>query len=66
LLDNHKSQLPKLVVISACKSEKIGDIFIDAGVPAVISVNYFDSVDDEIALEFAKNLYSFLYDGESI
>jgi hypothetical protein len=44
-------------------SEKIGDIFIEAKVPAVISVNYFDSVSDDIAVEFAKHLYSCLYEG---
>jgi hypothetical protein len=58
-----RRQLPNLVVVSACMSEKIGDIFIEAKVPAVISVNYYDEVADDIALEFAKHLYSCLYDG---
>jgi hypothetical protein len=34
-------------------SEKIGDIFLEAKVPAVISVNYYDIVIDDIALKFS-------------
>lgn len=34
-----KPPLPKLVVLNACESELIGEVFASAGVPHVIAVN---------------------------
>lgn len=44
----------KLVFVSACHSQKIGEIFFNAGIPVVISVNSLTPILDEVCQKYAK------------
>ena len=50
----------KLVFISACHSELIGDIFLKANFPVVVAVNSQTQILDDVCQLFAKNFYRHL------
>jgi hypothetical protein len=56
----------KLAFVSACQSEQIGDLFLKAGIPIVISVNADQEIMDRVCNLFSLQLYRFLLDGYSI
>ncbi|TNV87843.1 hypothetical protein FGO68_gene1372 [Halteria grandinella] len=55
----------KLVFVSACHSEIIGQQFKRAGVPIVIAVNQHTQVADDVAREFSQQFYQMLLQGKS-
>ncbi len=57
---------PRLVFVSACYSQKVGEAIKQAGVPNVIAVNSDTQVADEAATRFAKVLYHYLTLGRSV
>ena len=54
----------KLVILSSCHSEGMGEEFRRAGVPFVIVVGSDVKLRDDVALEFCQHLYDFLFDGK--
>ena len=56
----------KLVVVSACYSKPIAEVFIDAGVPAVICIQSETKVLDESAQVFSKTFYNSILEGISV
>ena len=59
---NHKV---KLAFVSACHSEKIGEIFLNAGVPIVIAVNSTQRILDKVCKNFCRTFYDSLLMGHS-
>ena len=55
-----------MAFVSACQSEQIGQIFLDAGIPAVIAVNSETQIMDEVCKSFSKMFYKHLLNGGSI
>ena len=77
LHQNERSQFPiKLAFVSACQSEEIGQIFLNAGIPIVISVKTdleqmnidqnFGSILDSCCQLFSQNFYRNLLQGFTI
>ena len=60
-MDKAENKL-EFVMISACHSEQIGEVFLNEGVPHVICVDKTMPVPDEIALEFNKIFYRKVFD----
>ena len=56
----------KLVVISACFSSEIGQIFKEANIPFVISYDVSERLNDKMSQQFATHLYSYLLSGETV
>ncbi len=54
-------RLPDLVFVSACHSEHVGKIFLEAGVPHVICVRLMSTIIDEVAVRFAETFYRMLF-----
>ena len=48
----------QLVMVSACHSQTIGEVFLEAGVPAVVAINSSFKVYDDAARAFAATLYA--------
>jgi len=63
ILSNIQKFEIQMVFIAACHSKRIGQIFLDAGVPIVISVNQHSMIADDICIEFSKHFYQLLLDG---
>jgi len=57
---------PRLVFVSACYSQKFGEIIHKSGVPNVVAVNGKTEISDEQATNFSKNFYSLLLRGASV
>lgn len=55
----------KLVVISACYSSQLGKVFIEAGIPVVISINASDQVYEKAAEKFNKIFLDNLIRGQT-
>jgi hypothetical protein len=55
----------KLVFVSACHSEIIGNIFLQARVPIVVCVNSESMILSEVCGLFARNFYNYLFNGMS-
>jgi hypothetical protein len=53
----------KLVFVSACYSEPIGQLFKKANVPIVIAVNSVTPIADDYARNFTQNFYDILVKG---
>jgi len=56
----------KLVFVSACFSEDIGEVFVQAGVPHVVAVRREAKVADLVAHEFSIEFHKHLFLGESV
>jgi predicted ATPase len=56
----------ELAVISACHSEKIGALLVEAGVPHVIAVTRDVPVTDQAAIVFVGQFFRSLFHGESV
>lgn len=57
-------RLPRLVVLSACVSKGVGEVFSRAGVQHVVATT--DRVPDAVALEFELEFYSTLVRADSV
>jgi len=57
---------PRVVFISACHSQRFGEIIKEAGIPNVIAVNGNTQVADEAAIGFASSFYYFLLKGKTV
>ena len=55
-----------LVFVAACKSDKIGDMFISLGVEHVICSKKDSSLVDSTTVKFTRELYSQIFSGESV
>ena len=53
LLKNYLNDLPDLVFVNSCHSEKIGQAFFDIGVKSVIMIDSEDMISDEAAQMFS-------------
>jgi hypothetical protein len=56
----------KVAFVSACQSEQIGEIFLKAGIPVVISVNADQEIMDRVCNLFSLQFYRYLLDGHTI
>ena len=56
----------KIAIVSACFSEAIGDVFLDAGIECVISIHDQCKILDDAAVTFACSFYKKIFDGKSI
>jgi len=54
---------PELAFISACHSEHVGKIFLEAGISHVICVKLLSTIIDEVAIKFAETFYKLLFSG---
>lgn len=74
---NQQNHQIKLAFVSACQSEEIGEIFLKAGIPIVISVNTdleimnnvdrdFGTIMDRVCKLFSKHFYRNLLQGLTI
>eukprot|EP01022_Parablepharisma_sp_SALTPOND_P004594 TRINITY_DN120601_c1_g1_i1.p1 TRINITY_DN120601_c1_g1~~TRINITY_DN120601_c1_g1_i1.p1 ORF type:complete len:1935 (+),score=215.27 TRINITY_DN120601_c1_g1_i1:789-5807(+) len=61
-----KEVRPRLVFVSACYSQEVGEAIKEAGIPNVIAVNCETQVADEAAIRFSKVLYHYLTLGKSV
>lgn len=55
----------KFVVIASCHSERLGDIFFQAGVEHVICVNKLKEIKDKAAIKFSRTFYSSVFGSEN-
>ena len=55
----------KLVFVSACHSEMIGQLFKRVGVPIVVAVNSHTAILDDVCRLFAKHFYQHLITGNT-
>ena len=55
----------KLVFVSACHSQQIGQAFVNANVPLVIAVNSLSLVADSVCVYFSNVFYKNLFSGET-
>ena len=55
----------KLVFVSACHSQQIGQAFVNANVPLVIAVNSLSLVADSVCVYFSNFFYKNLFSGET-
>ena len=62
---DYESQI-SLVFVSACFSEPVAEVFIEAGVPVVVCVHSATKVLDEVAQKFAESFYEGLLAGNDI
>ena len=63
LLGEESNNSVKLVFVSACHSEMIGNIFLNAKIPVVIAVNSHTMILDEVCKLFSRNFYFHLQKG---
>ncbi|CAM9141129.1 unnamed protein product [Chrysoparadoxa australica] len=62
----HRTRLPEIVFLSACHSESVADVFVEAGVRHVIAIRGTEKVLDRKALEFTDTFYSHLLMGKTV
>ena len=55
-----------IVIVSACHSQAIGHVFLDAGVKYVITIHDQCKIHDEAAIEFSVIFYRNLFKGKTI
>ena len=55
-----------LVFVAACKSDRIGDMFLSLGVEHVICSQKDATLVDETTVEFTHKLYSAILRGEPV
>lgn len=60
---NKKTNSTEAVLVSACHSQSIGEVFLNAGIPIVIAVNSPFKILDEAARAFSKAFHSSLVQG---
>ena len=60
-----KNQI-KIAFVSACQSEHISEIFLNSGIPIVISVNSQKLIMDRVCKLFSRHFYRNLLDGQTI
>lgn len=65
LLGNDKSHTVKVVFVSACHSEIIGQLFKRVGIPVVVAVNSQTAILDDVCKLFARHFYQHLITGNS-
>lgn len=56
----------KIAFISSCHSEKVGEIFYQAGIPVVICVNQDTAVLDKVCILFMRHFYMQLMAGRTV
>lgn len=56
----------KLAFINACHSQRMGEIFIEVGVPIAVCVQSNETIDDDACKLFSKEFYKKLVDGDTI
>ena len=66
LLDSQSNLQLDLVILQACHSENVGEVFRQKGAKHVICINQDRSVLDEAAITFSENLYKNLFRGQTI
>ena len=65
ILETHNNY-DGIVIISACYSQAIGQVFLDAGIKYVITIHDQCKIRDEAAIEFSVIFYRNLFKGKSI
>ena len=65
LLDDFSHQID-LVVVAACNSKNVGQVFLDSGVKHVVCVESGKFVLDKAAIEFTRNFYQRILSGSTI
>lgn len=65
LIGNDGSNV-KIAFISSCFSEQIGEIFYQAGIPVVISVNQDSMILNEVCILFMRHFYMQLMAGRTV
>ena len=53
------------MIVSACHSQKMGELMIESGIPVVIAINAPFKIQDEAARTFGKAFHSALVQGSS-
>eukprot|EP00301_Raphidiophrys_heterophryoidea_P026692 c9275_g1_i1.p1 GENE.c9275_g1_i1~~c9275_g1_i1.p1 ORF type:complete len:1281 (-),score=214.78 c9275_g1_i1:630-4415(-) len=66
LLEGTEHENLKCVVVSACHSQKVGQVFLDAGVPNVVCVEEDKKIEDSRAIKFESHFYTSLFRGHSV
>ncbi|KAL4445633.1 hypothetical protein ABPG74_006184 [Tetrahymena malaccensis] len=67
ILTHLEDKKPKLVFVNACNSAIVSDVFREAGIPFVVSVDQNHSILDEVAQKFSKHFYRYIIQqGKSI
>ena len=56
----------QLAFLSACHSEDIGRILVQAGIKRVVAVNKISAISDDLCIRFAAEFYSNLFRGLSV
>lgn len=56
----------QIAFISSCYSEKIGEIFYQAGIPVVISVNQDSMIQNDVCILFMRHFYMQLMAGRTV
>ena len=57
LLGDSRDKGIKLAFVSACHSERIGEILHECGIPVVVAVNSDSTIDDNVCLLFSRTFY---------
>lgn len=65
LLGNGEEHSVQVVFVSACHSQKLGELFKRVGVPVVIAINQLTPVLDDVCRLFATMFYSHMITGSS-
>jgi hypothetical protein len=65
LLGKYNEHGVKVVFVSACHSELIGQIFKKVGIPVVIAVNCLTPILDDVCRKFSRHFYEHLVQGSS-
>lgn len=65
LLGKNDEHGVKVVFVSACHSEMIGQIFKRVGVPVVIAVNQLTPILDDVCRKFSRHFYEHLVQGNT-
>jgi len=55
----------QFVYVASCHSEKVGEIFLQIGVPHVICINQNQTILDKAAVDFSKFFYDEVFDNYS-
>ena len=56
----------RLVIISACHSSQLAEIFVEAGIPSVVSISASSQVLELAASEFNVEFLHYLVEGKTI
>lgn len=58
--------ITELVVIAACHSEDIGDVFFEFGIKCMVVIHSKVGINDEASIKFTSHFYKYLLEGETI